>query len=103
MSYKNAKDVLPDELIREIQKYIDGDLLYIPTKSVKTEWGIRSGARQKYAERNHEIRERYKESASIEEACQAVFSLNRQHQKDRLRPLIGGNETCALSVERYVG
>ena len=49
MSYKNAKDVLPDELIREIQKYIDGDLLYIPTKSEKTEWGIRSGARQKYA------------------------------------------------------
>ena len=57
MSYKNAKDVLPDELIREIQKYIDGDLLYIPTKSEKTEWGIRSGARQKYAERNHDARD----------------------------------------------
>ena len=89
MSYKNAKDVLPDELIREIQKYIDGDLLYIPTKSEKTEWGIRSGARQKYAERNHEIRERYKESTSIEELARLYFL-----STDSIRKIV-----CGLSSE----
>lgn len=73
MAYKNAKDILPCELIEEIQKYIDGDLLYIPTKSDKTEWGIRSGARQKYAERNDAIREQYRNSASVEELAKLYF------------------------------
>ena len=73
MAYKNARDTLPCELIEEIQKYIDGDLLYIPTKSDKTEWGIRSGAKQKYAERNHAIREQYKSSVSIEELARLYF------------------------------
>lgn len=73
MAYKNAKDVLPYELLCEIQKYIDGDLIYIPTKSDKTEWGKRSGARQKYAERNDEIRRRYKDRVSIEELSVRYF------------------------------
>lgn len=73
MAYKNARDILPRELIEEIQKYIDGDLLYIPTKSDKTEWGHRNGARQKYAERNHAIREQYRERVSIEELARRYF------------------------------
>lgn len=73
MAYKNAREILPCELIREIQKYIDGDLLYIPTKSDKTEWGIRSGAKQKYAERNDAIREQYKNQTSVEELSTRYF------------------------------
>ncbi len=73
MAYKNARDILPCELIEEIQKYIDGDLLYIPTKSDKTEWGIRSGAKQKYAERNHAIREQYRSRVSIDELARLYF------------------------------
>ena len=30
MSYINAKDVLPKEIIKEIQKYVNGVNLYIP-------------------------------------------------------------------------
>ena len=33
MSYVNAKDVLLEKLVKEIQKYIDGQLIYIPRKS----------------------------------------------------------------------
>lgn len=32
MSYVNADDVLPKDLIGEIQKYVDGQLIYIPRK-----------------------------------------------------------------------
>lgn len=91
MAYKNAKDILPCELVREIQKYIDGDLIYIPTKSNKVEWGIRNGAKQKYAERNREIREEYKNQASIEELAKRYFlstdSIKKivYGEKDRLR------------------
>lgn len=33
MSYMNAEDVLPKVLIKEIQEYIDGQLIYIPRKN----------------------------------------------------------------------
>lgn len=40
MSYVNADEVLPEDLIREIQKYVDGKVLYIPRRSEKAMgWG----------------------------------------------------------------
>jgi hypothetical protein len=30
MKYENANDILPEELLKEIQKYAGGKLLYIP-------------------------------------------------------------------------
>ena len=36
MKYKNAVAVLPTELIEEIQKYIQGEFLYIPKKDKQT-------------------------------------------------------------------
>ena len=35
MKYKNANDVLPTELVKELQKYIQGEFLYIPIKEKK--------------------------------------------------------------------
>ena len=32
MKYKNAKDIFPDEILREIMKYVDGQYIYIPKK-----------------------------------------------------------------------
>ena len=57
MNYKNARGVLPDALIEEIQKYVDGASIYIPakTEAKKTEWGHRNGAKRHYALRNAEI------------------------------------------------
>ncbi|MCQ2433260.1 MAG: hypothetical protein MJ175_11710 [Clostridia bacterium] len=56
MVYKNARGVLPDALIAEIQKYVDGETIYIPAKNeVKTEWGHRNGTRARYQQRNAEI------------------------------------------------
>ena len=42
MSYVNAESVLPEKIVKEIQKYIDGQLIYIPRKSENSLlWGIR--------------------------------------------------------------
>lgn len=35
MRYKNANEVLPSELVEEIQKYVQGEFLYIPKKERK--------------------------------------------------------------------
>lgn len=35
MKYKNASDVLPNDLVEELQKYVQGEFLYIPIKERK--------------------------------------------------------------------
>jgi Mor family transcriptional regulator len=60
MQYHNASDVLPRRLLRAVQAYAGGKLLYIPADAgTKTEWGSRNGARRLYTERNAEIRARH--------------------------------------------
>ena len=66
MKYRNASDVLPDELIKEIQKYTSGEAIYIPSHSKRKKWGSDSGARTFYAQRNSEIRKKYYEGSSID-------------------------------------
>jgi hypothetical protein len=45
LKYKNARDILPPELISQIQKYAAGKLLYIPKEEDSTPWGTLSGAK----------------------------------------------------------
>ena len=57
MSYLKAEDHLPDELIREIQKYISGAQIYIPGDSTqKVNWGEKNGTKARLRERNSEIK-----------------------------------------------
>lgn len=42
LKYENGKDVFPERLLRQIQKYISGRLVYIPANN-KREWGDTSG------------------------------------------------------------
>lgn len=67
MKYVNAAEILPEQLLKELQSYIDGRVLYIPKASAKKEWGTASGARTFYQERNKEIQKMFKEGCSIEE------------------------------------
>lgn len=59
MKYRNATDILPDELLKEIQKYTSGEALYIPSVKERKKWGSSSGARVFYEQRNDEIRYKY--------------------------------------------
>lgn len=66
MKYINAAEILPVELLKEIQTYIDGCVLYIPKTSVKKEWGSVSGSREFYQKRNKEIQFLFENGYSIE-------------------------------------
>lgn len=66
MKYINAAEILPERLLKELQTYIEGDVLYIPKASVKKEWGAASGSRSFYEERNREIRRLLKEGYSVD-------------------------------------
>ena len=66
MKYVNAKDVLPPEILLEVQKYSCGALIYVPRKDgEKVNWGERSGARTQTFVRNKNIVDAYKSGASV--------------------------------------
>ncbi len=65
MKYTNAAEILPSGLLREIQRYIEGELLYIPKSETKQEWGAVSGSKRFYLERNNRIRALFDDGMSI--------------------------------------
>lgn len=73
MKYENASDVLPEDLIKEIQKYAAGKLLYIPTGDEKKAWGERSGYRDELKRRNLMIRNKYEHGLTISELADEYF------------------------------
>ena len=47
MKYIKALDVLPEEIIKIIQEYIDGEYLYVPRKDENHKsWGENSGIKK---------------------------------------------------------
>lgn len=68
MKYINATEVLPFDLLSEIQKYIAGEILYIPQpEGKKNPWGSRTGTRQEIITRNKQIKLEKENGRSIEE------------------------------------
>ncbi len=73
MKYENANNVLPPDLIRQIQKYAAGKLLYIPQKEESVAWGSLSGAREKLRKRNQRIYDEYKNGKGVGELSEEYF------------------------------
>lgn len=66
MKYKNAQEILPEHLLKELQQYVSGETIYVPNAQSKKQWGETSGARNYYKERNAQIRKKYSEGWSVE-------------------------------------
>lgn len=74
MTYVNASAVLPEELIVEIQKYIQGEAIYIPKpeKHYK-KWGTLSGERKRIDDRNLTIRKAFRAGISFDQLAEEHF------------------------------
>ncbi|HEU5141227.1 MAG TPA: CD3324 family protein [Bacillales bacterium] len=88
MQYKNGKEVLPPRLLKELQNYIQGELLYIPKeKNQRAGWGEMNGSRELIFRRNQEICQLYKEGWSFEELeqkyCLSMDSIRKIIYKTR--------------------
>ena len=81
MSYINAEDVLPEVLIGEIQKYIDGQLIYIPRKDENIlSWGEKNGTRERLARRNQMIVSRFYSGETVAELGKAYYLSEKRIQ-----------------------
>ena len=60
VSYIKAEEILPEELIRQIQEYADGVYIYIPRKpGTRHPWGQETNYRAELKLRNDRIRSDY--------------------------------------------
>lgn len=73
MKYENASDIIPEELLKEIQKYAAGKLLYIPSGEEKRAWGETSGYRDQLQKRNRMIRNKYAHGLTVSELADEYF------------------------------
>ena len=81
MSYVNAEAVLPKALVEEIQRYVDGQLLYIPRKNEKSlSWGEKNGTKEKLAERNQKIVNRFYSGQTIAELSEVYYLSEKRIQ-----------------------
>ncbi|MBD0380029.1 MULTISPECIES: CD3324 family protein [Paenibacillus] len=84
MSYKNGKDVLPPNLLKQLQEYIQGEIVYIPKKEQKRAgWGENNGTRIIIERRNREIFRMYQNGSTVMELIK-VFHLS----EDSIRKII---------------
>ena len=74
MKYINAKNLLPDALVKELQSYMQGGYLYVPTDRAQPKrWGEASGYRQELQQRNRQIVEDFRNGISMEELAEKYF------------------------------
>lgn len=74
MKYVKANSIFPISLIEELQNYIQGGYIYIPSKNEKKKgWGELSGYKREIEKRNKKIRMDYKHGKSLEELSKSYF------------------------------
>lgn len=74
MKYINAKEILPDKLIKELQEYVQAGYVYVPAKNEQHKsWGELSGYRKELSKRNSIIISEYRNGASVEELADRYY------------------------------
>jgi len=74
MKYKKADQVLPEDLLKEVRKYIQGEYLYISkADGSKKKWGEKSGSRKELAIRNETIRQAYAAGTSLDQLADTYY------------------------------
>ena len=67
MKYINANVILPDELVEELQKYVQAGSIYVPAREEQHKaWGELSGYREELEKRNGKIISEYRQGDSVE-------------------------------------
>ncbi|GAA0341727.1 CD3324 family protein [Bacillus carboniphilus] len=74
MKYVNATAILPASVLKEVQKYVQGETLYIPKpESTYEKWGTKSGGRKAIDERNRSIKKAFQSGVSIDQLASKHF------------------------------
>lgn len=82
MSYQNAINKLPKEVVELIQNYVQGEYLYIPKKeNAKKSWGDNSGIKQELKDRNIMIYAEWKAGLKVKTLAEKYFLSEKSIQR----------------------
>ena len=82
MSYIKATDVLPQELLDLIQKYVEGEYIYIPKKECNRKlWGETTKSKRETFVRNKDIYKIYKDGVSVKILSEMYYLSLKSIQK----------------------
>lgn len=74
MGYTNATEVLPKNLLRAVQRYIDGECVYIPRRDDRRKaWGEQTQTRADIAARNRDIRHGRDRGMTVQELANMFY------------------------------
>ena len=82
MSYSKAENILPQEIIELIQKYVDGEYIYIPRKnSNRKAWGENTNTRSEIKKRNCAIYKKHINGIDIEALVNEYYLSEKSIQR----------------------
>jgi len=82
MSYIKADEILPNDIIKLIQKYIDGEYIYIPRKeNSRREWGEKTQIRKELEERNQNIYADFEQGHTISDLAAKYYLSEKSIQR----------------------
>jgi len=96
MSYANARDIFPDEILEIIQNYVDGEFIYIPKKDEnKMAWGELTKIKEELLNRNTQIYEDYLEGMCTQSLSEKYYLSCKTIQRIILEKRKCHNIECA--------
>lgn len=82
MGYIRAEEILPVEMIKQIQKYVDGTNIYIPRKQEnRQDWGAKTSYRYELQSRNRSIYQDYLRGITVRELAEDYFLSEKSIQR----------------------
>ena len=82
MGYIKAWEILPKDLIKQIQQYIDGEVIYIPKlEENRKSWGENTNTKSELANRNKMIYADYLSGISISRLAKKYYLVEKSIQR----------------------
>ena len=74
MSYASARDIFPEDILKIIQQYVDGECIYIPKKEEnKIAWGELTQGKNEILNRNVRIYQDYLSGISMKNLSERYY------------------------------
>ena len=82
MGYRRAEEILPADIIEIIQRYVDGENIYIPKKAEnRRQWVSGTRIRQELIDRNHDIYADWQQGIGCAELAGRYFLSEKSIQR----------------------
>ena len=103
MNYRNGQDIFPEQLLKQIQRYVSGETIYIPASDQKKKaWGESSGYRAYLAKRNQSIKDDFAGGFDIDSLadkyCLSVDSVKHIVYTKKETPMLEYNKTLSSAL-----